>query len=48
MTVSGLIQCSQVTLSPFSIGKYEVSNARFQAFAATTGYKTEAEQFGNR
>lgn len=37
----------QVTLSPFLIGKHEVSNARFQAFVGATGYVTEAERFGN-
>jgi hypothetical protein len=37
----------QVTVSPFFIGKHEVSNARFKAFVEATGYVTEAEKFGN-
>ena len=51
MAVLRFLSCNpafQVTLSPFAIGKHEVSNARFQAFVDATGYKTEAEQFGNR
>jgi sulfatase modifying factor 1 len=35
-----------VTLRPFSIDKYPVSNELFQTFAETTGYRTEAEKFG--
>eukprot|EP00038_Savillea_parva_P001533 m.104798 g.104798 ORF g.104798 m.104798 type:complete len:427 (-) comp10537_c0_seq3:80-1360(-) len=37
----------KVKVSPFRIGKYEVSNKRFKAFVKATGYKTEAERFGN-
>lgn len=37
----------RVRVSPFLIGAHEVSNARFAAFVAATGYKTEAERFGN-
>ena len=36
----------QVYLSAFSIDRYEVSNARFAAFVAATGYQTEAEKRG--
>lgn len=35
----------RVRVSPFSIGKYEVSNARFATFVLATGYVTEAEKF---
>lgn len=34
-------------MSPFFIGKHEVSNERFKAFVEATGYVTEAEKFGN-
>eukprot|EP00052_Salpingoeca_macrocollata_P012306 m.95240 g.95240 ORF g.95240 m.95240 type:complete len:386 (-) comp18421_c0_seq2:50-1207(-) len=37
----------EVTVGPFMIGKYEVSNRRFADFVAATGYATEAERFGN-
>eukprot|EP00035_Acanthoeca_spectabilis_P025382 m.458202 g.458202 ORF g.458202 m.458202 type:complete len:425 (+) comp21443_c0_seq1:19-1293(+) len=37
----------KVKLSPFRISKYSVSNRRFKAFVKATGYKTEAERFGN-
>lgn len=37
----------EIVVSPFRIGKYEVSNARFSEFIKATGYKTEAEGFGN-
>ncbi|EDQ87521.1 uncharacterized protein MONBRDRAFT_33343 [Monosiga brevicollis MX1] len=37
----------KVQVSPFLIGAHEVSNARFAAFVAATGYRTEAERFGN-
>ncbi|GHU49021.1 hypothetical protein FACS1894200_07080 [Spirochaetia bacterium] len=33
----------KVTLSGFSIGKYEVTVANFRAFVQATGYKTDAE-----
>ena len=36
----------QVYLSAFSIDRYEVTNARFAAFVAATGYQTEAEKRG--
>eukprot|EP00050_Salpingoeca_kvevrii_P007653 m.297581 g.297581 ORF g.297581 m.297581 type:complete len:434 (+) comp13648_c0_seq1:106-1407(+) len=37
----------RVRIDPFRIGRYEVSNRRFQHFVEATGYKTEAERFGN-
>lgn len=37
----------KVKISPFLIGKHEISNQRFADFVAATGYKTEAELFGN-
>jgi sulfatase modifying factor 1 len=36
----------QVTLGPFSIDKYPVTNLRFGEFVRATGYRTEAELFG--
>jgi formylglycine-generating enzyme len=36
----------RVTLSPFAIDTFPVTNDEFAAFAETTGYRTEAEQFG--
>nr|BFE59409.1 formylglycine-generating enzyme family protein [Dactylosporangium thailandense] len=36
----------EVTLSAFRIDTTAVSNARFAAFVAATGHRTEAEQFG--
>jgi len=35
-----------VTLSPFHIDTYPVSNRDFAAFVEATGYQTEAEQYG--
>lgn len=35
-----------VKVSPFAIGKFEVSNNRFSEFVRRTGYVTEAEDFG--
>ncbi|SFK77781.1 Formylglycine-generating enzyme, required for sulfatase activity, contains SUMF1/FGE domain [Geodermatophilus ruber] len=35
-----------VTLAPFRIDRYAVSNARFAEFADATGYRTDAERFG--
>ncbi|WDR03966.1 formylglycine-generating enzyme family protein [Devosia algicola] len=35
-----------VTLKAFSLDAHSVTNARFAAFVAATGYVTEAEQFG--
>ena len=35
-----------VQIDPFWVDRYAVSNARFLAFVAATGYVTEAEQFG--
>lgn len=35
-----------VTLRPFAINKYPVTNSVFQLFIEATGYRTEAEQFG--
>lgn len=37
----------KVALKPFYIDKYEVSNEEFATFAAATGYKSEAELFGD-
>ncbi|KAL8621359.1 hypothetical protein ACOMHN_053380 [Nucella lapillus] len=34
-------------VDPFYMDKYEVSNAEFELFVNQTGYKTEAESFGN-
>ncbi len=36
----------RVTLRPFRIDAHAVSNRRFAAFVAATGYRTEAERFG--
>ena len=36
----------EVTVSPFLIDPYAVTNDRFAEFVADTGYKTEAERFG--
>lgn len=36
----------RVTLRPFRIDVHAVSNRRFAAFVATTGYRTEAERYG--
>jgi formylglycine-generating enzyme required for sulfatase activity len=36
----------EVTVAPFAIDPYCVSNARFAEFADATGYRTEAEVFG--
>jgi formylglycine-generating enzyme required for sulfatase activity len=36
----------EVSLSPFLIDKYPVTNELFANFIAATGYKTEAERFG--
>ena len=36
----------EVTVSPFAISKYEVTNRQFAAFADDIGYQTEAERFG--
>lgn len=36
-----------VTLDSFYIDKHEVSNRDFQKFVDSTGYKTEAEKFGD-
>lgn len=35
-----------VTVSPFRISRYAVTNRQFQAFVDATGYPTEAERFG--
>jgi formylglycine-generating enzyme required for sulfatase activity len=35
-----------VTVSPFRIGRYAVTNRQFGAFVEATGYVTEAERFG--
>lgn len=36
-----------ITLKPFYLDKYEVSNQNFQRFIENTGYQTEAENFGD-
>jgi formylglycine-generating enzyme required for sulfatase activity len=36
----------QVTLRPFFISKFAVTNERFAEFVRNTGYRTEAERFG--
>lgn len=36
----------EVTLRPFRISKYAVTNAQFRSFSDDTGYRTEAERFG--
>lgn len=36
----------EVTLSPFAVDPYTISNADFAAFTEATGYVTEAERFG--
>src|SRR5215208_1031396 len=36
----------EVVLAPFSISRYTVINSQFAKFVATTGYRTEAEDFG--
>lgn len=36
-----------VTVDPFYLDKYEVSNQNFLQFVRATGYKTEAEEFGD-
>ncbi|WP_068774805.1 formylglycine-generating enzyme family protein [Paenibacillus sp. FJAT-26967] len=36
----------EVSLSPFYVDKYCVSNEQFERFTAATGYVTEAEHFG--
>jgi len=35
-----------VTVGPFRIDRYAVSNARFAEFADATGYRTDAERYG--
>lgn len=37
----------QVTLDPFYLDVYEVSNSEFELFVNATGYTTEAETFGD-
>lgn len=37
----------EVTLNPFYLDKYEVSNSEFEIFVKDTGYKTEVEGFGD-
>ena len=36
----------QVTLSPFHISRFAVTNEQFAEFARKTGYRTEAQRFG--
>lgn len=36
-----------VTVDSFYLDKYEVSNQKFSEFVQKTGYKTEAEEFGD-
>jgi len=44
--VDGEGPAHRVTLSPFAIGRCAVTNEQFAAFAAATGYRTEAELHG--
>ncbi|XP_002155473.3 formylglycine-generating enzyme isoform X1 [Hydra vulgaris] len=37
----------EVSIQPFAIDMYEVSNGEFREFVKETGYKTEAETYGN-
>lgn len=37
----------EVTIEKFYLDKYEVSNAEFKEFVATTGFESEAEKFGD-
>jgi formylglycine-generating enzyme required for sulfatase activity len=37
----------EVTLDPFYIDRYTVSNEDFERFTKATGYQTDAEKFGN-
>ena len=37
---------TRITMSPYFIGKYTVTNAQFACFVAATGYKTHAERNG--
>ncbi|MGK0481435.1 MAG: sulfatase modifying factor 1 [Planctomycetota bacterium] len=41
------IQGKSVTVEPFLMDKYEVTNDDFAAFVDATGYRTESEQIGN-
>ncbi|MGI5466667.1 formylglycine-generating enzyme family protein [Streptomyces sp. CA-132043] len=36
----------EVTVAPFAVDAYAVTNARFAAFIAATGHRTDAERFG--
>ncbi|WP_030874815.1 formylglycine-generating enzyme family protein [Streptomyces sp. NRRL S-1868] len=36
----------EVTVAPFAVDAYAVTNTRFAAFVAATGHRTEAERFG--
>ena len=36
----------RISVSPFWVDRYAVSNARFAAFVEATGYRTEAEHYG--
>jgi sulfatase modifying factor 1 len=36
----------EITLGPFRIGKFSVTNAQFRSFVDDTGHRTEAERFG--
>lgn len=37
----------EVTVSPFEIGRFEITNAQFATFARITGYLTDAERQGS-
>lgn len=37
----------EVTLSPFSVDAYAVTNRQFAAFAESTGYRTDSEKYGS-
>ncbi|KAK3101837.1 hypothetical protein FSP39_006731 [Pinctada imbricata] len=45
--VDGEGPARRVTVDSFYLDKHEVSNTEFQNFVDATGYKTEAEKFGN-
>lgn len=46
-TVDGEGPKREVVLGSFYMDKYEVSNKNFETFVGITGFKTEAEKFGN-
>jgi len=42
----GEVPARNVSLTPFGLGQFEVSNRRFAEFVRQTGYITESEKFG--